>query len=225
MINGTQGYSENSEDFIKRTESLSFAKKHQHTIHLLPLTPCTILDIGAGTGADAASFAALGHQVVAVEPTDELRLAGMTLHPSERIVWVNDSLPDLAETRKRGQQFDAVTMIGVWMHLDIGERQHAMPKIVSLLRSNGLLILSLRHGPVPPGRRMFAVSPEETIHLAQAHGLRPVLNVYAESVQLANRQAGVMWSHLAFDLPPRQPTMDGSKAARKKELQKVLPTP
>lgn len=192
MINGTQGYSEASEDFIKRTEALSFAEKHQHILHLIPVVPCTMLDIGAGTGADAASFAALGHQVVAVEPTDELRLAGIALHPSARITWVNDSLPDLTDTRKRGQQFDVVTMIGVWMHLDTEERQLAMPKVASLLEKGGLLILSLRHGPVPPGRRMFAVSAEETVHLAQAHGLRCFLSVHAPSVQLANRQAGVM---------------------------------
>lgn len=201
MINGTQGYREEAEDFIQRTESIPFAEKHQHTLHLIPSAPCTILDIGAGTGADAASFADLGHRVVAVEPTDELRLAGMALHPSQQIEWVNDSLPDLVETRKRGQQFDIVTMIGVWMHLDAEERQQAMPQVVSLIRRGGLLILSLRHGPVPPGRRMFAVSAEETIHLAQAFGLRSLLNVYAESIQIANRHAGVMWSHLAFDLP------------------------
>ncbi len=201
MINGTHGYREEAQDFIQRTESIPFAEKHQHTLHLIPSAPCTLLDIGAGTGADAASFADLGHRVVAVEPTDELRLAGMALHPSPQIEWVNDSLPNLVETRKRGQQFDIVTMIGVWMHLNAEERQQAMPQVVSLIRRGGRLILSLRHGPVPPGRRMFAVSAEETIHLAHAFGLRSLLNVYAESIQIANRQAGVMWSHLAFDLP------------------------
>ena len=182
-------------------KSLAFAEKHQHVIHLFPRVPCSLLDIGAGTGADAAHFAALGHRVIAVEPTHELRLAGMALHPSDQIEWVNDSLPDLVETRKRKQQFDLVTMIGVWMHLDAEERQQAMPIVATMLRRGGLLILSLRHGPVPPGRRMFAVSAEETICLAQSHGLRCVLNVSAESIQVGNRQAGVTWSHLAFDLP------------------------
>jgi protein-L-isoaspartate O-methyltransferase len=33
-----------------------------------------VLDIGSGTGRDAAGLAAMGHSVVAVEPTAELRI-------------------------------------------------------------------------------------------------------------------------------------------------------
>src|SRR5438093_11018060 len=158
----------------------------------------TVLDIGAGTGADAAWLAGLGHRVVAVEPTDGLRLPGMALHPSALITWVNDSLPHLVMTRKRGQKFDLVMITAVWMHLDELERQQAMPKVASLIRRGGVLIMSLRHGPSPPRRRMFEVSAAETIQLAQARGLRSILNVHTASAQPVNRQAGVTWSHLAF---------------------------
>jgi hypothetical protein len=34
-----------------------------------------------------------------------------------------------------------------------------------------MLILSLRYGPVPPGRRMFTVTADETIALAADAGL------------------------------------------------------
>jgi 2-polyprenyl-3-methyl-5-hydroxy-6-metoxy-1,4-benzoquinol methylase len=198
MIAGTKGYAEEAEELVKRYESIPFVEKHQAVLHLLPSAPCSVLDIGAGTGADAAWLAARGHQVVAVEPTDALRLPGMALHPSARIAWVSDSLPDLVLTIQRGQQFDVVMLTAVWMHLDAPERQHAMPKVASLLRPGGLLTMSLRHGPVPPRRRMFAVSAAETIQLAQAHGLRSLLNVHTKSAQLVNRQAGVTWSHLVF---------------------------
>lgn len=197
MISGTQGYREEAEELVKRYESISFAEKYQAVLHLIPSAPCRVLDIGAGTGADAACFAALGHRVVAVEPTDELRLPGMALHPSARMEWVNDSLPDLVVVRKSGQQFDVIMITAVWMHLDERERQHAMPQVASLLRNGGVLIMSLRHGPVPPRRRMFAVSAAETIQLAHAHGLRSILTVHTASVQPVNRQADVTWSHLA----------------------------
>lgn len=198
MIAGTKGYAEEAEELITRYENIPFVEKHRTVLHLLPGAPCTVLDIGAGTGADAAWFAARGHQVVAVEPTDALRLGGMALHPSARIAWVNDSLPGLMMTLERGQQFDVIMVTAVWMHLDEQERQHAMPKVASLLRPTGLLIMSLRHGSVPPRRRMFAVSAAETIQLARVHGLRSILNVHTASAQLVNRQAGVTWSHLAF---------------------------
>jgi len=199
MIAGTKGYAEEAEELVKRYESIPFAKKHQAVLHLIPSAPCSVLDIGAGTGADAAWFAGLGHRVVAVEPTDELRLPGMALHPSALIAWVNDSLPHLVLPRQRGQQFDLVMMTAVWMHLDEWERHQAMPTVVSLLRRGGLLIMSLRHGPASPRRRMFDVSADETIHLAHAHGLRCIFSVRTPSAQLVNRQAGVTWSRLAFE--------------------------
>jgi len=58
--------------------------------------------------------------------------------------------------------------------------------------------MKIRHGPVPVGRRMFEISPEETIELAQTQDLHPVLNVRTESSQEANRLAGVSWTNLAF---------------------------
>jgi 2-polyprenyl-3-methyl-5-hydroxy-6-metoxy-1,4-benzoquinol methylase len=199
MIAGTKGYAEEAAALVKRYESIPCVEKHQAVLHLIPGVPCSVLDIGAGTGADAAWLAGLGHRVVAVEPTDELRLPGMTLHPSVRIEWVNDSLPHLAMIIPSGQQFDLVMMTAVWMHLDELERQQAMPKVASLIRRGGVLIMSLRHGPTPPTRRMFAVSAAETIQLAHAHSLQSILNVHTQSVQPVNRQAGVTWSHLAFE--------------------------
>jgi 2-polyprenyl-3-methyl-5-hydroxy-6-metoxy-1,4-benzoquinol methylase len=168
---------------------------------LIPSVACSVLDIGAGTGADAAWFAERGHRVVAVEPTDELRVPGMALHQSALIEWVNDSLPDLVMTMERPQAFDVVMMTAVWMHLDARERRQAMPNVVSLIRRGGLLIMSLRHGPPSDGRRMFNVSAEETVELAHAHGLRSIVAVRTGSVQPANRQTGVTWSRLAFDRP------------------------
>jgi hypothetical protein len=73
-----------------------------------------------------------------------------------------------------------------------------MPNVTSLLREGGVVIMSLRHGPVPPGRRMFDVSAAETLQLAHLAGLQPVLNIRTESIQQANRNAGVTWTRLAF---------------------------
>jgi hypothetical protein len=84
------------------------------------------------------------------------------------------------------------------MHLDAPERRVAMRPLAALLAPGGVLVLSLRHGPVPAGRRMFEVSAEETIALAQACGLRPVLHLHEPSLQPANRAAGVTWTRLAF---------------------------
>lgn len=215
MIAGTEGYAEHARALFLRDEEISFAEKHQAVLHLLPTEPSAVIDIGAGTGADAAWLACQGHHVVAVEPTDELRLQGMALHFARSIEWVNDSLPHLAIVSCRGQRFRLVMLTAVWMHLDQKERQLAMPNAASLLAPHGTLIMSLRHGPVPGGRRMFEVSAEETILLASSCGLQHILNVRAPSVQLANRHAGVTWTHLAFAAMPNnalQATREDARA-------------
>ena len=70
---GTEGYSEEAEAFVRQYESISFADVHGWAMHLFLPPPARVLDIGAGTGRDAAGFAAMGHSVTAVEPTAELR--------------------------------------------------------------------------------------------------------------------------------------------------------
>lgn len=192
---GTEGYADEAAVLLRRYESISFADYHRAVAHLFPPPPARILDIGAGTGRDAAGFAALGHRVVAAEPTVEMRQGAMALHPSPMIEWVDDSLPDLAVLRARGETFDLVMMNAVWMHLDEGQRRQAMPNVASLLADRGMLVMSLRYGPVPPGRRMFRVSAEETVQLAAAAGLRPVLDLDAAS---SLTQPGVTWKRLAF---------------------------
>lgn len=196
-VPGTKGYSEQAEQLVSRYESIPFAVKHRAVLHLIPRAPCEVLDIGAGTGADAAWFADAGHRVVAVEPTAELRNAGMALHSKSPVEWLDDSLPDLSRL-PQGGKFDVVMITAVWMHLDEKERATAMPRVASLLRPQGVLIMSLRHGPHARGRRTFDVSAEETVRLASGLGLRCTLNVRTESAGELNRQAGITWSRLAF---------------------------
>src|SRR5664279_6524196 len=117
-VSGAEGYAEVAEELFKQYESIAFADAHRTVLHLIPTIPGRVLDIGSGTGRDAAWFAGRGHSVVAVEPTDAMRLPAMTLHPSPRIDWLNDSLPDLAALRARHETFDLVMLTAVWMHLD-----------------------------------------------------------------------------------------------------------
>jgi SAM-dependent methyltransferase len=198
QVSGTEGYAAEAEELFKLYEAIPAADLHGAVLHLIPTAPSRILDIGSGTGRDAAWFAGLGHHVVAVEPTDAMRVPAMALHPSPRIEWLNDSLPELALLRTRGETFDVVMLTAVWMHLDEAQRRQAMPNLAALVGAGATMIMMIRHGPVPAGRRMFEITPEETIELAEPHGLQPVLNVRTQSRQEANRLAGITWTNLAF---------------------------
>jgi SAM-dependent methyltransferase len=194
-VSGTEGYSENADTLAGLYESLTFAQVHRDVMHLIPTAPVQALDIGAGTGRDAAALAEMGHRVVAMEPTAALRAHGERLHPPPRIEWVDDALPELGRLRARPDRFGLIMATAVWMHLDAGQREQAMANVAPLLAPGGLFIMSLRHGPVPPGRRMFDVQAAETIALAEASGLS--MAHHSERGDMFDR-ADVRWTLLAF---------------------------
>lgn len=195
----TAGYAEAADALVEQYESVAFTEVHRDVLHLFPLQPSTIVDIGAGSGRDAAALAALGHSVTAVEPTAELRRLGQRIHAGQTIEWVDDALPDLtalrAEHTDDGRRFDLILLTAVWMHLDAGQRASAMGTIAGLLGDGGQIILSLRHGPVPPGRCMFTVSAQETIELARHHGL--TVTHHSERAD-PHARADVSWSYLGL---------------------------
>lgn len=193
---GTTGYGEAAEQLAVQYESVDFAQVHRSLLHLYPAPPARVLDIGAGTGRDAAALAALGHRVVAVEPTPELRAVGRRLHPDAELRWVADALPGLPQLGAEDGRFDLVLITAVWMHLAPAECPPAMAAVAGLLAPGGRLAVTLRHGPVPPGRRMFDLPPEHTVTLARSHGLR--LLHRGERGDLHGR-TDVSWTELVFE--------------------------
>ena len=193
------GYDKEVDRLFERYESRDPAGIHRPWIHLFPQTPARILDIGAGTGRDAAWFASLGHSVLAVEPTDALREGAAKLHPSPNIEWLDDLLPRIPHILARGETFDLILMHAVWMHLTKEERDQGMENIAELLTVGGRIAMSQRHGPVPQGRRMFEISGDETIELANRYGLTCLYHERAESIQAENRANHIEWTKLVFE--------------------------
>lgn len=199
MVAGTQGYGENADSLSERYDKVDVQALYAQAWAHFPAAPASVLDIGAGSGRDAAYFAELGHPVTAVEPCGPLREAAKSNHPHPGIAWFDSSLPALDGVTAR---YELVLVAAVWMHLDPSERQAAMPAVAARLAPGGLLHISLRHGPIPPGRRMFAVTSEETLALAGSCGLAPVANWTKAAQQRGNQKAGVHFSTLLFRHTP-----------------------
>ena len=72
----TAGYAGKAVNLTEQYERVTFGDVHRDVLSLLPIRPIRVLDIGAGTGRDAAALAARGHTSAAVEPTRELREHG-----------------------------------------------------------------------------------------------------------------------------------------------------
>jgi SAM-dependent methyltransferase len=190
---GTAGYEKDLDTLVQKLEAISFEALHREVLPLFPSPPALILDVGSGSGRDAAAFAELGYEIVAVEPATGLRERAHKLHPSPRILWIDDDLPDLLSLY---EEFDVVMLTAVWMHLTLAERPRGMQRIASLLKPGGLTCLTLRNGPVPEKRRMFVVSAADTIGIAEAAGLTPV--VHLENQVAVSGNPGVTWTRLAF---------------------------
>ncbi|MFG2007388.1 class I SAM-dependent methyltransferase [Spirillospora sp. NPDC048911] len=189
------GYGEDADVLARQYESLEFADVHAAVLHLFPAKPALVLDIGAGTGRDAAALSRLGHRVVAVEPTAELRAYGQRAHP-EPIEWIDDALPEVPVVLERFESFDLILLSAVWMHLDDQERAVGMKRLEGLLAVGGRIVMTLRHGPAPRNRRMYDVTVEETVADARRAGLACVHRSRGED--LLGRPE-LRWSYLAFE--------------------------
>lgn len=190
-------YAASADNLIARFEAIPSEQHLSPVIDLLPARASRIADIGAGTGRDAAWLTKKGHQVAAVEPVDELREAGMQLHPEESISWINDCLPDLVALR-RLQPFDLVLLSAVWHHLQNSERQAALRQLRTIVAKGGLLIISLRHGGKEHEGFVFPVSTDETIAMAERESFELLRQRQTGPMQERSRAAGVQWTWLVF---------------------------
>lgn len=195
VIPGTEGYCEQADSLTIRYEAVTFDDVHRDMLPLIPTTPAHVLDIGAGTGRDAAALASRGHHVVAAEPVAALRRQGQRLHAADRINWIDSWLPDLTGVRHLGIQFDLIFLTAVWMHLDEQERRDGMRTVAELVAQRGRVFISLRHGPAPSDRRMFDVPADEVIDMASDQGLHAIHRVTNED-QLG--RFAVHWSYVVL---------------------------
>lgn len=198
MVAGPRGYAEDAPTLVERYESVTFEQVHREVLHLFPSNPSDVLDVGAGSGRDAATLARRGHRVTAVEPTEALRAKARAVHADVTIRWIDDTLPELGSLCGGDDRFDLVLLTAVWMHLDATERDLAMPRIASILSPGGSVIMSLRHGPLPEGRRIFDVSARETLALGRRHGLE---GVFCRCGRDALGRSEISWTHLCFKRP------------------------
>jgi SAM-dependent methyltransferase len=186
-------------DVTETYEAGGFEEIHAGALPFLPAAPGLVLDVRAGSGRDAAWFAARGHEVVAVEPAAALREAARRLHPSPAIRWLDDRLPALAAVRQLGLGFDLVWAGGAWMHIAPEDRARAMRALATLLKPGGRMVLTLRHGPAPEERPAWPVDAAEVERLGLDHGL--ALRVAAERVESRRGRQGVRWRTVILDLP------------------------
>ena len=193
-VPGISGYASEAPDLLRRYEEHGFEEAQKHLLPFLPDAPASAMDIGAGTGRDAAGLARRGWDVTAVEPVAEMRAGAQRLHPEPNITWIDDGLPALAVVSALGKSFDLVLMNAVLMHLDAETRRKALHTIAPLVAPNGLLFMSLRHGPVPEGRTMFDISSADIRAICEPLGFAVLFDADMPS----REQSGISWTRMVL---------------------------
>src|SRR3546814_20939652 len=91
-----------------------------------------------------------------------------------------------------------MTLCAVWQHLTDEDRTIAMSRLATLIAPDGILIVSLRHGPGAIERRVFPVSPDMTVEEAKACDLRLIRRQAATYVPADNHELVVYWTWLGL---------------------------
>ena len=163
----------------------------------IPREPASILDVGAGSGRDAAWLASMGHQVIAVEPSCDMRKEAERFHSRSAFTLVADRLPDIKKTSRSGMSFDLILLNAVWMFIPETERERSFRKLIALLKPRGVIVVSFRT-PCERHRGMYPVSVPEIEQLALGHG------AYVELTQKSDDFLGrpdVEWHQMIIRLP------------------------
>ena len=158
-----------------------------------------VLDIGAGSGADAAMFAAKGHQVLATEPADGLRDEGQKTFQNKNINWSAEALPAFGADVAAAAPFDVVTSVGVLQYLDENDRAKSLKKMFSVVAAGGFVEIQY---PTPASREhQFTIEHNEL-----------------ESARLAfNEQAGP-GAQMEWVMDKSVPDFTGRKALNGQDL-------
>lgn len=169
-------YDEHATALADGYESVSFENAYPYLAKTLGAAtrPFDVLDVGAGTGRDAAWIADRGHNMVAAEPSKSMLAVAQNLHAGSNVTWLEDRLPKLTSPALANASFDMILLNAVWMHIAPQDRPASFSRVKALLRPGGSVFATLRLGPVNKDRGMYDISAPEFVEEAEKAGFKVV---------------------------------------------------
>ena len=142
-------YTTNALRLSQQYDSLSPDQVHAGWLsHLPAVQPSSnqALELGAGSGRDAAWLASIGWDVLAVEPSSGLRDIGCKSTADKHVKWLDDTLPQLASIPESYDfSFRLILASAMWMHLTPDEQVLACERLQQLAADDTLIVITWRN--------------------------------------------------------------------------------
>lgn len=187
-------YASNAATMAQRYEAASSPMERYFAAAFMP--GARVLDIGCGSGRDAARLMAHGYDAYGIEPVAAFREAAVTAHPELAGRIEDGALPQTGPAFGGG--FDGVMCTAVLMHLQDTDLLDAALAIRRLLKPRGRLLLSIpasrsdvRDDHRDEGGRLFSpYTADEISLLFERLGFAPIGRWDTEDVL---KRSGTSW--------------------------------
>jgi 2-polyprenyl-3-methyl-5-hydroxy-6-metoxy-1,4-benzoquinol methylase len=158
-------YTTNAQRLSQQYDSLSPEQVHAGWLsHLPAVQPSSnlALDLGAGSGRDAAWLASMGWDVLAVEPSSGLRDIGRESTAQQSVSWLDDTLPQLSDIQASyNSSFRLILASAMWMHLTPYEQVIACDRLQQLAADDAVIVITWRNQANERERVFHAVDAEQ----------------------------------------------------------------
>jgi protein-L-isoaspartate O-methyltransferase len=189
-------YNRNAKQVFEKYQGVDPIKVHASWLGHMPPKPGLALDVGGGSGRDAAWLSQLGWEVVVVEPAIALLQLGQKATETDSVTWINDALPILVKLQEYLHSFSLILVSGVLMHLPHHQRIDSLETLTGLMADNSLLIVTLRQGPDLERREFYQVSSDEIVQFAEKKSLQvEVSDTLADEL----KRDGVTWQTIIIE--------------------------
>ena len=171
-------YDENADSLASCYESAAVSELQKLLIQTFPKN-FKLLEIGCGSGRDAAFMAKNGYEVIAIDGSTKIINEAKKLHPQLKDKLFSKTLPnDLCFDEK----FDGIYSIATLMHLSKDNLKKSVSRIYNLLNENGRLLMSIslfrddidENGFDGKGRFFLVLNLEEWVALLESHGFKNI---------------------------------------------------
>ena len=175
-------YQQHAEELAQRYERAEVANLHQRLLHTFS-PGAQLLEIGCGSGREAAFLCAQGYEVQGIEPAPAMIDRALYLHPELEGRLFQGSIPDeLPAPIVQNEHYNGTYAVASLMHLSKEQLQPTFENLHRLLKQDGRLLFSVplsrpdltESGYDEKGRYFLLLTSDQWIDQAESAGFHTI---------------------------------------------------